>query len=204
MGEERGPTTVLQEMLNQLAAGNEKARGALVAHALERLRRLAKKMLRDNPRVHRWNETDDVLQAALVRLHRSLKDVHPNNPKAFMGLAAGQIRRELIDLYRHHYGPEGDGAHHATDPVRSGADHSHIPLYEKADDAIDPAEQVALHEAVDSLSVELREVFEMVFYGGMTQQEIADVVGVSTKTIKRRWRDARLELQRLISGPDGV
>jgi RNA polymerase sigma factor (sigma-70 family) len=63
---------------------------------------------------------------------------------------------------------------------------------------LDPAEQFALHEAVDSLDDPLREVFEMTYYEGMTQAEIAAVVGVSERTVKRRWREARQRLRRAL------
>lgn len=55
-----------------------------------------------------------------------------------------------------------------------------------------------MHEAIEKLPEDLREVFEMTFYQGMTQEEMASVLDVSTKTIKRRWRDARLALQELL------
>src|SRR5262245_47400008 len=116
MADKQGRTETLQPLLDRLAAGDGKAADDLIAHALERLRRLARKMLRDNPAVRRWEETDDVLQKSTMRLCRALKAVKPATVKAFLGLAATQIRRELIDLARHHYGPEGAAAHHASDP----------------------------------------------------------------------------------------
>lgn len=200
MNEQPGNTTIIHGLLQRLASGDEKAREELITHSVERLRRLARKMLRENPAVHRWNQTDDVLQNALVRLHRALEAVTPESPRRFVGLAATQIRRELIDLHRHHYGPQGDGAYHASDPGQADSQGNARPMYDGVDNNLDPSEQVALHEAVGSLKDEMREVFEMTFYQGMTQEEIAEAMGVSTKTIKRRWRDARLELQQLIGG----
>jgi RNA polymerase sigma-70 factor (ECF subfamily) len=199
MTEQPGHTTVILQLLERLAAGDEQARDELITQSVERLQRLARKMLREYPTVHRWNETGDVLQNSLLRLHRALKTQMPESPRRFIGLAALQIRRELIDLYKHHYGPEGDGAHHASDPGQSDSHGSFRPLYEGIDPALDPADQVAIHEAVESLPDELREVFELKFYKGMQQEEIAALVGVSTKTIKRRWRDARLALQHLLA-----
>lgn len=52
-----------------------------------------------------------------------------------------------------------------------------------------------IHAAVGELPEELREVFDKSFYLDMTQDEIAKVVGVSTRTIKRRLRDAKLRLE---------
>jgi RNA polymerase sigma factor (sigma-70 family) len=58
------------------------------------------------------------------------------------------------------------------------------------------------HAAVGDLPGELREVFEKSFYLDMTQEEIAKDIGVSTKTIKRRWRDAKLHLEDILSPDD--
>jgi RNA polymerase sigma factor (sigma-70 family) len=199
MSEQHADTAFIQGLLERLAARDQHASEELISGSLERLRRLARKMLRESPAVHRWNETDDVLQNSLLRLHRALRARAPETPRQFIGLAATQIRRELIDLYRHHYGPEGDGAHHASDPGRADSRGNLRPLYEAIYAPGNHSEQLAIHEAVESLPDELREVFEMSFYQGMQQEEIALVVGVSTKTVKRRWRDARLALQQSLA-----
>src|SRR4051812_38634182 len=123
-----GVTAVL---IQRLAARDRSAVEELITHAQERLRRLARKMLREDARVHRWEQTDDVVQNALLRLYRALQEVSPDSPQGFMKLAARMIRRELIDLARHHYGPQGAGAHHATDPPPAKEDSP--PLHEAAD-----------------------------------------------------------------------
>src|SRR5213078_2084837 len=88
--------------LERMRGGDAKARDELLNHVCDRMRRLTRKMLRGFVNVKRYAETDDVLQNALLRLLRSLATV--------------QIRRELIDLARHYYGPHGQGAHHASTP----------------------------------------------------------------------------------------
>jgi RNA polymerase sigma-70 factor (ECF subfamily) len=104
----------IQSWLIRLQAGDLAARDALLDAAGERLRQLARRMLQGYPRVHRWEETDDVLQNALLRLYRTLKDVPPPSVTDFLRLAALNIRRELLDLAKHYYGPHGIGAHHAS------------------------------------------------------------------------------------------
>ncbi len=206
MNEQPGNTTVIQGLLQRMAAGDDRAREELIVHSVDRLRRLARKMLRENPAVRRWNETDDVLQNSLVRLHRALATEQPENPRRFIGLAATQIRRELIDLWRHHYGPLGDGAHHASDPGQADSMGQANPLFDQGpkkgdESAINLEDMGRFHDAVEQLPDELREVFKMAFYFGMQQADIASAIGVSTKTVKRRWRDARLALQEML-GPD--
>ena len=202
MSNDNSITAITQQLLNRLAAGDNQAREVLISHSMERLRRLARKMLRGRPAVHRWDDTDDVLQNSLLRLNRALKTVSPESPQRFIGLAATQIRRELIDLHRHHYGPLGNGAHHVSDPGKIDSQGNVSPIHEESDSQMSPAEQAAFHESIDSLPSDLKDVFEMSFYAGMTQEEIAETLGLSSKTIKRRWRDARLSLQKIVSQND--
>jgi hypothetical protein len=54
-------------------------------------------MLRGFPAVQRWADTRDVLQASLLRLLHALEEVRPSSSRDFFGLAAEQIRRELLD-----------------------------------------------------------------------------------------------------------
>jgi RNA polymerase sigma factor (sigma-70 family) len=102
-----GQSTDARDLLGRLKAGDASARASLIALAQERFVALARAMLRRYPHVRRWEETDDLLQAALVRLHRSLAEVQPDDVSHFDNLAAVQIRRELIDLARSYQGPEG-------------------------------------------------------------------------------------------------
>ena len=111
MADSPANTTQLQALLDE---GDDAAYGELLFIASTRLHKLARKMLRDFPRLRRWEQTDDVFQTAAMRLHRSLSEVKPESVRQFFGLAATQIRRTLIDLGRHHYGPEGQGANHDT------------------------------------------------------------------------------------------
>ncbi len=107
-------TIQIQGWLDRLRDGDEAAREKLLQFSCERLRRLTRKMLRRFERVHRWEQTDDVLQSAMLRLHRTLQDVRPDSPADFYRLAALNIRRELLDLAKHYFGPCGLGARHAS------------------------------------------------------------------------------------------
>ena len=201
MTESQSYTTRLQSLLDRWSAGDESAIDEIIVHSQDRLRRMASRMLAAKPHVGRWNQTDDVLQNSLVRLHRSLKAVKPDSTRAFNGLAATQIRRELIDMARSLYGPKGHGRHHKSDPGQADPEGNVPPLYEAADPATDVVCQVEMaefHEGVGRLAGEEREVFELIFYQGMTQAEVAHLLDVSERTIKRRWRQARLSLKRVV------
>jgi RNA polymerase sigma-70 factor (ECF subfamily) len=66
------------------------------------------------------------------------------------------------------------------------------------------AEWTDFHETVQLLPQAEREVFDLLWYEGLTQAEAAQVLGVTDRTVKNRWRSAKLELQRLLGeGPSG-
>lgn len=205
MREQQGYTTRLQTLLDRWNAGDESAIEEIIVHSQDRLRRMASRMLAAKPHVARWNQTDDVLQNALIRLHRALMAVKPDSKRAFNGLAATQIRRELIDMARSLYGPEGHGRHHKSDPGEVDPDGNPRPLYEEADPATDvfgQLEMAVFHESVGRLTNEEQEVFELIFYQGMKQAEVANLLGVTERTIKRRWRGARLSLKRALESDE--
>jgi RNA polymerase sigma-70 factor (ECF subfamily) len=198
-------TSQLQRWIDRLQAGDPAARDRLLESAAGRLRRLARKMLRGYPGVRRWEETDDVLQNALVRLWRALQEVPPHSARHFLHLAALQIRRELLDLARHWYGPEGPGAHHATPGPGAGPgpEATPPPAYESPDHSHEPGRLLLwaeFHTQVDSLPDKEREVFDLLWYQGLTQAEVAGLLGVSDREVRRRWRAARLRIRRVLPG----
>jgi len=157
------PATLTQNLLDRIAAGDNLARETLISHYMERLRRLASVMLRGRAAVRRWEDTDDVLQNTLLRLNRALQVIAPESPRKFIGLVAAQIRRELIDLYRHHYGPQGHGAHHESDFVHPNSHGDASPSYDSPDRQMNPAVHAAIHEAIEILPAELKDVFDRSF-----------------------------------------
>jgi RNA polymerase sigma-70 factor (ECF subfamily) len=197
MDEPSGHTAQLEHWLERMRQGDDQARDHLFDHAGERLRRLTRKMLRRFPALRRWEQTDDVLQNATLRLHRSLADTRPDSVRHFFNLAAVQIRRELLDLARHHFGPQGDAANHHTEAGAS------TPLEREPDPADEPATLegwTRFHEAVEALPEEEREVFNLLWYEGLDQAEAAALLGVGLRTIKRRWQKARLLLFEALHG----
>ena len=188
-------TLQLVGLLDRMRAGDTTARQRIVEHACGRLRGLARKMLRRYPRVHRWEETDDVFVEAITRLDRALETVQPESPRHFYYLAATQIRRVLIDLLRRYCGPEGLGSHYDT--AARTPDGEAQPRYEADDTTGEPsslAQWTEFHEQVEGLPDVEREAFNLLWYEQITQEEAAEVLGVTTRTIRRRWQDARYRL----------
>jgi RNA polymerase sigma factor (sigma-70 family) len=193
---QKNQSTDIQACLDRLRQGDQSAHSALLESACERLTRLARKMLKGFPSVRRWEETDDVVQNALVRLRRALESTAPESVRSFVNLAAVQIRRELIDLARHYNGPHGMGARHESQTLTNGSRESPVKRAAAAD-TNDPERLDAwakFHQGVESLSDEDREVFGLLWYQGLTQGEAAEVLKVSEKTVNRRWVAARMRL----------
>lgn len=187
----------LERLIAAVREGADGAREMLLEHANERLLRLTRRMLRQYPQVRRWEATDDVRQNALVRLYRALGEVEVQSPRHFLNLAGTQIRRELIDLKRHYYGPQGLAANHHTD--HRPADEAGGAL-DRDGEPEDLASWSAFHEACDRLPDGEQEVVTLLYYQGLSQQAAADVLGVSLRTVKRRWFSAREMLHEML-GP---
>ena len=204
MADPSSQTLHIQTCLDRIRGGDEAAHGELLNCACERLRKLTRKMLRGYPGVRRWEQTDDVLQNAAIRLHRTLQQMPVQTALDFFRLAALNIRRELLDLARHYYGPQGQGAHHATwGSGESSTTRSDSGLAAPPAPSHDPARLAAwgeFHERIAALPDEEREVFDLLWYQGLSQAEAAELLNVSERTVKRRWQAARLKLHDALQG----
>lgn len=196
-----GSDTQLQGLIDLAKTGDDRAKTLLLDHSCDRLLKLTRKMFRGFPGLKRWETTDDIFQNSLIRLHRSLASMQVESVRHFFNLAGVQIRRELLDLKKHHFGPEGRGANHHTDHQPS--DELGGVLANKADEPDDICMWGEFHAYVDRLPEELKEVVNLLFYEGLTQEEASVILGVSERTIKRRWQEAKLKLHEELSGGSG-
>jgi RNA polymerase sigma factor (sigma-70 family) len=182
--------------LKSLAAGDDSARAKLLEICDGRLRELAHTLLGKFARVRRWDNTDDVAQGAAIRLHRALAETVPDSPRGLMALMATQIQRELLDLARKHSGPMSYAANHGTN-VRAGTSGDVFLVDEAADgddagdDAVPLERWEKFHQAVEKLPEEHREVFKMAWYLGADRPSVAKALGMSLRTVERRWQEAR-------------
>lgn len=188
-------TDALQRLLDHADVARPEVYDELLLRACDRLRLLARRKLCGFPALRRWVETDDVLQLAMLRLHRSLQVVRPATVGEFFGLAGLQVRRELHDLHRQHYGPHGVGANHHSDGHGRAADDANGPVLAAAEDAEMPVGWDRFHKLVEALPEDERAVVDCIFVNDLTQEETASALGCSLRTVKRRWQSARLRLQ---------
>ncbi|WP_425400976.1 RNA polymerase sigma factor [Aeoliella sp.] len=193
-------TARVESCLVRLRLGEQPARDELIGLANDRLLRLAHQMIKSFPRVERWESADDVLQEALVRLHKSLEVVEVHDARHFFRLAAQKIRWQLLDLARRFGGQGGIDANHASHRPDVGASTGDVAP-QPADLTHEPGrlgDWSEFHEAIERLPDAEREIVDLLWYDGLTQEEAAEAVGVNVRTVKRRWRAARLALHQIL------
>lgn len=178
-------STHIQALLNDHAAGIPAARGALLEYTLERFRILAQRMFRSEKTLHALDQTDDVMQKGILRLLKALESIKPNDVRAYFGLAARQLRFVITDL---------------AEQYRSRQPFASLELLSEPPDTRSSHEPGSLlewsefHHAVAQLPDDERETFDLIFYGGMEQLEAATVLGISERTLRRRWNSCKLIL----------
>ena len=194
---------VLAGCLARLAQGDDLARDRIIEVCNDRLRELSSRLLGKFAKVRRWDNTDDVAQNAAMRLYRALGDTVPDSPRGLMGLMATQIQRELIDLARKHAGPMSYAENHDTN-VRDGTSGNVFRVEEAEDSGNGLEEELPLerwesfHRAVENLPEEHREVFRLVWYLGADRETTAKTLGLSVRTVGRRWQEAREMVARAV------
>jgi RNA polymerase sigma-70 factor (ECF subfamily) len=202
MAEIDATTQQIEQWITQLRQGDKSARDALLRCAGERLLRLTRKMLKQSADVKRWEQTDDVFQNAMLRLYKSLDQIELQNAQHFYHVAAMQIRRELIDLARRYQGPRGMGRHLQTLGGNERDGEGAVPRFEAIEQTHDPAHLATwleFHLRVEKLPEEERETFQLLWYGGLTIEEVAEALNISVRTARRRWQAARLEMHDVLS-----
>jgi RNA polymerase sigma factor (sigma-70 family) len=197
----------LVECLSRLAAGDQCARDRILEVCNDRLRELSSRLLGKFAKVRRWDSTDDVAQNAALRLYRALGDTVPDSPRGLMGLMATQIQRELIDLARKHSGPMSYAQNHDTNFARDGSNGGVFLVDEAAgqsesEEEIPMARWEAFHVAIESLPDEHRQVFKLAWYLGLDQNAVAKTLGLSRRTVQRKWQEAQ-ELIAKTTGEEG-
>ena len=186
-------SVAIEGWVQRIQAGDRAARNELLVAVERRLQELARRMLSRYPTVRQYADTGDVYQTACLRLLRALEEVTPATTREFFALAAVQIRRELLDLARYYRTP---GRHFVAPPPADGSNAQWEPAPAVAVPAADDLETWGrFHEAVEKLPAEEREVVGLRFYHGWPENRIAELLGVSDRTVQRWWKSALAKLK---------
>ena len=179
-------TGQITELLQAWSAGDRHALDRLLPLVDEELRRLARGYMSRELRDHTLQPTA-LINEAFIRLANA-QNLRWQDRAHFFGMCARLMRRVLVDYAR------------ARGFQKRGAGVEKIPLEQLSIAAPElPLDIVALDLALDALAKKddrKCRVVELRFFAGMSVEETAEVLGVSTDTVKRDWRIAKLWLLR--------
>ncbi len=166
--------------------GDKPALDELMPVVYDELHRLAQHYL-SRERAGHTLQTTALVHEAYLRLIDQ-KSVNWQNRAQFFGIAAQMMRRILINHARERNAQKRQG--YATKISLDDA----VGLFEKRE-----LDLVALDEALNELATldpQQTQIVELRFFGGLTIEEVAEVVGISPATTKREWDSAKLWLRR--------
>jgi len=184
-------TDAASRLLGRAAGGDARAAEALLPLVYDELRRLAAGYLR-RERPGQTLQATALVHEAYLRLVRPA-DQPWNGRTHFLAIAAVSMRQILVDRARRRHAAKRGG--HAQ---RITLDDAVLPA--PADrDGID---LVALDRALTELAAldpQQARIVELRYFGGLTVEETADVLGVSPATVKRHWMLARAYLRKALA-----
>lgn len=184
-------TNQVTELLVAMSAGQEAALDALFPIVYDELREVAHGQLRRQRPGHTLNTTA-LVHEAYFKLAGS-GEVAWQNRRHFLAVAARAMRQVLINYAKKRMAQKrGGGAQHLT------LEEEKIALPTEPDVLL--TLEKALHQ-LEQLDQRQSRVVELRFFGGLTIEETADVLEVSTMTVKRDWRLARAWLSQALASP---
>lgn len=179
----------LTELLQGWGSDKERSQAHVMDQIYGQLRRIAAKHLASE-RAQPIVQPTVLVHEAYLRLS-NLDRMQWQNRGHFFAMAARAMRQFLVDEARQRNAAKRDGGIQVT------------MVEEAHSDDTQPTDIVALHEALGKLAdadPERAALVELRFFGGLTVEEIADLTGKSTATIKRSWKIARAWLYQQMSG----
>jgi RNA polymerase sigma-70 factor (ECF subfamily) len=126
-----------------------------------------------------------------TRLDRALTGLDVPASRDFLCLATRHIRQALIDLSRQYFGARGLGANQLP-PGCVSEDVLERGQTARPDGPAELAQWTEFHSRIRDLPQEDRELFDLLYYQGLSQPEAAKELGIPLTTLKRRWQAARL------------
>ena len=183
----RPPSQDVTQLLLAWGEGDESAGDELIMRVYDQLRRIARHHLRGERAGHTL-QTTALINEAYMKLVE--QPVSWQNRAHFFGIAARLMRQILVDHAR------------ARQRLKRGGDWQRISLTAGDTAREQAADLLALDKALEILAEadpQKSRIVELRFFGGLTIDETAQVLGVSTPTVERGWRAARAWLQTELS-----
>ena len=173
-------------LLVDWSKGDEFALEQLMPLVYQELRLMARRYMRSQPSGHTFQATELIHEAYLKIAGQD--EQNWQNRAHFFGVAAKAMRHILVDYAR------------SKQSQKRGGWQERVTLADNMADSSDQSKEiVALDDALSSLSAldeRKSRVVELKYFGGLTNEEIAEVLNISPETVKRDWRFARTWLSR--------
>lgn len=186
------PEKDVTQLLLDWSSGKREAMDDLLPLVYKELRQLADRYLRRERSDHTLQATALVHEAYLKLIDQ--RNVQWQNRAHFFGVAAQAMRRILVDHARNH-----QAAKRGSGGQKISLDEGLMVTDERAH------ELVALDDALNELAEfdeQKGRIVELRFFGGLTIEETAEVLGIGTATVIREWRMAKAWLYQSISGDE--
>jgi len=187
---ESGIGKPITQILSELKGGNQQALDELLPLVYDELRRLANSYLRKERVNHTLQPTALVHEAYLRLLGQN--QIEWQNRAHFFGVSARLMREILIEYARGKNRLKRGGEFKtqiALDEAVSFSDQNRLDVV-AVDDALSKLEQFDRRQA---------RIVEMKFFGGLTIEEIGEVLDISPATVKREWSSAKLLLYKMLN-----
>jgi RNA polymerase sigma-70 factor, ECF subfamily len=178
----------LTQLLRRLRAGDEEAAAQVAAAAYGELRKLAARCLRRERPGHTLQPTA-LVNEAFLKLAANTRTEWRDRAQ-FYAVAARLMRRILVDYARKRRAGKRGGGHQVT------LEENLVLREERIEDVLGVDEVLERLEALDPRQ---GRIVELRFFSGLTVEEIAEVLGISTPTVKREWSSAKAWLHRELS-----
>lgn len=175
----------LTDLLRRAQLGDGEAADAVFAATYPELRRLARARLRGTGR-HTLLDTTSLVHESYLRFVATRR-LGLQDRVQFMRYAGRVMRSVIVDFARRRSALRRGG----------GALRLHLALEPSEGAGGGEAEILRVHEALDALAKldpRMAQVVEMRYFGGMSEAEIAEVLAVTDRTVRRDWEKARLWL----------
>jgi len=178
------PSGEIAQLLDQAKAGKREALDALLPLVYNELHRVAAAAMR-RERPGQTLQTTALVHEAYLRLLRE-PNTRWEDRAHFCGIAARSMRQILVEHARAR-GAAKRGGHWRRVTLTDA------PQQERAGVDVEVLDQALTRLA--KMSPDLARLVELRFFGGLTIEETAEVLGVSPATVKRQWASARAWLQ---------
>lgn len=176
----------ITQILQDWNDGNENAKERLLPFVYDELKRQAR-ILMSRERSNHTLQPTALVHEAFMRLAEQ-SGIDWQNRSHFYGIASRLMRQILVDHARLHAAEK-----RGNNPIHFSIDDLQIPVEQRADSIL------TLNEILDRLAEfdeQQAQIVEMRFFGGMTNNEIAEALEISERTVGREWQSAKLWLYR--------